>query len=127
MDLIGGINLYSMRGAQMRKALKEETLGETEQTQTIQKSKTTSEMAPTDVLSFMANQSVSMKIDVTQTLKVCKYVDGEQYQRISGLMKEFEAEVESGLQTFNGEFPNIKISEDSKMNLILNSLERRRL
>lgn len=126
MELIGGINLYSLRSAQMKKELKKETLGDKEEKKTVDITKKT-EIAPNDVLSFMASQAVSMKVDVTQTLKVTKCADTTEYQRISDMMKEFEAEVEYGLKTFDGEFPNIKISEDSKMKLVLNSLERRRI
>ncbi len=123
MDLIGGINLYSMRSSQIRKELKEK-LGVTEQTQTQQKTETQkNEMPASDVLNFMANQSVSMQVDVKCT-GVGKLAASDQYRRIETMMKEFEAEVESGLQTFNGEFPNLNISESSKLNVVLNSLER---
>lgn len=126
MDLINGINLYSMQSAKIRKELKT-TMGAAEQTEVVKHTtKTeTKEMPAKDVLGFMANQSVSMKIDVKQTLKVGKFVDCDQYQRISNMMKEFETEVENGLATFSSEFPNLNVSDDTKMNLVLNSLERR--
>ena len=126
MDLINGINLYSMQSAKIRKKLKT-TMGAAEQTEVVKHStKTeTKELPAKDVLGFMANQSVSMKIDVEQTLKVGKFVDCDRYQRISNMMKEFETEVENGLSTFSSEFPNLNVSEDTKMNLVLNSLERR--
>ncbi len=126
MDLINGINLYSMQSAKIRKELKT-TMGAAEQTEVVKHStKTeTKELPAKDVLGFMANQSVSMKIDVKQTLKVGKFVDCDRYQRISNMMKEFETEVENGLSTFSSEFPNLNVSEDTKMNLVLNSLERR--
>lgn len=126
MDLINGINLYSMQSAKIRKELKT-TMGAAEQTEVVKHStKTeTKELPAKDVLGFMANQSVSMKIDVKQTLKVGKFVDCDQYQRISNMMKEFETEVENGLLTFSSEFPNLNVSDDTKMNLVLNSLERR--
>lgn len=126
MDLINGINLYSMQSAKIRKELKT-TMGAAEQTEVVKHStKTeTKELPAKDVLGFMANQSVSMKIDVKQTLKVGKFVDCDRYQRISNMMKEFETEVENGLLTFSSEFPNLNVSDDTKMNLVLNSLERR--
>ena len=126
MDLINGINLYSMQSAKIRKELKT-TMGAAEQTEVVKHStKTeTKELPAKDVLGFMANQSVSMKIDVEQTLKVGKFVDCDRYRRISNMMKEFETEVENGLSTFSSEFPNLNVSEDTKMNLVLNSLERR--
>ena len=101
MDLINGINLYSMQSAKIRKELKT-TMGAAEQTEVVKHStKTeTKELPAKDVLGFMANQSVSVKIDVEQTLKVGKFVDCDRYQRISNMMKEFETEVENGLSTF---------------------------
>ena len=76
MDLINGINLYSMQSAKIRKELKT-TMGAAEQTEVVKHStKTeTKELPAKDVLGFMANQSVSVKIDVEQTLKVGKFVD----------------------------------------------------
>ncbi len=123
MDLIGGINLYSMRSSQITKELKER-LGVTEQTQTTETTQTTNkEIASKDILNFMANQSVSMRIDV-KCQNVGKITANEEYQRIEKMMKEFETGVDSGLQTFNGEFPNLSISDGSKMKVVLNSLER---
>lgn len=125
MDLIGGINLYTLKGAQMRKSLKEETTGVQEQTKTFNTEKKC-ELAADDVLKYMANQSVSMQIDVKQTLKTERIVDKDPYSKIADMMKDFEEQVESGMKLLNGEFPNLKISEDSKLKLVLSSMERRR-
>lgn len=125
MGLIGGINLYSMQSAQVQKKLKE-SLGVEEQvtTKTEVKAQKNTEMNAQDVLNFMANQSVSLKVDVKKTIKVCHIASGEQYERISNMMKDFEARVESGLQTLGGEFPNLNLSENAKMKIVLNSLDR---
>ena len=124
MDLMNGINLYTLKSTYIKKVTKKETLGGEQENKTIQKTQHTKETAPNNILDFMENQCISVKADVKKTLKVCKITDSSQYQRISDMMKDFESEVESGLVTFNGEFPNIKISEESKMKFVLNSLER---
>lgn len=127
MELISGISMYSLQGAQIKKNLKKET-GVTEQTQTITETKTTTqtkEVKSDDIFGYMANQSASLRVSVNTKIKVCKFVNSEQYQRISDMMKDFEAEIESGMQTLKGEFPNLNISESSKMKIILNSMERK--
>ncbi len=124
---MNGINLYTLRSTYIKKVTKKETLGGEQENKTIEITKNTKETAPNNILDFMENQCISVRADVTKTLKICKITQSNQYQRISEMMKDFEAEVESGLSTFNLEFPNIKISEDSKMKVVLNSLERKYL
>ncbi len=125
MGLINGISMYSLQGAKIRKEQKSR-LGVEEQTQTITETKTqsqTKEVKADDVFGYMANQSLSMRVDVQKTIKVCKFANSEQYQRIGDMMKEFEAEIESGLQTLKDDFPNLNISDKAKMKLVLNSME----
>ena len=125
MGLINGISMYSLQGAKIRKEQKSR-LGVEEQTQTTTESKTqtqTKEVKADDVFGYMANQSLSMRVDVQKTIKVCKFANSEQYQRIGDMMKEFEAEIESGLQTLQEDFPNLNISDKAKMKLVLNSME----
>lgn len=123
MGLINGISMYSLQGAKIRKEQKSR-LGVEEQTQTITETKTqTKEVKADDVFGYMANQSLSMRVDVQKTIKVCKFANSEQYQHIGDMMKEFEAEIESGLQTLKDDFPNLNISDKAKMKLVLNSME----
>jgi len=126
MDLIGGIGLYSLQNMQVRKKLKESMGGEQQTTvqQNITQSQTKSEVSAQDVFNYMANQSLSLKVDVKKTINVCKFVDNQQYERISSMMKDFETTVETGMQTFNGEFPNLNLSDNSKLKLVLNSLDK---
>lgn len=119
-----GLNTYILKNVQIKKTIKESTGEVLEETKTESKQITNKQMSADDVLSFMANQSICMKPDFTNSLNVGKFVNEEQYLRIGNMMKEFEASVEMGLKTFDGEFPNAKISEKSKLYTVLNSLER---
>jgi len=119
-----GINTYILKNIQTKKTVKEEKTEVTEEkttekTQIIQK-----QIPANDVLTFMANQSMCMKPDFVNTINVAKFADEEQYSRIGNMMREFEASVENGLKTFDGEFPNAKISQKFKLYTVLNSLER---
>lgn len=119
-----GINTYILKNIQTKKVIKENTGEVLEETKTENTQITNKPISANDVLTFMANQSICMKPDFVKSLNVAKFVDEEQYSRIGNMMKEFEASVENGLKTFNGEFPNAKISEKSKLFTVLNSLER---
>ena len=119
-----GINTYILKNVQVKKTIKENTGEVSEETKTESAQITNKPISPNDVLSFMENQSICMKPNFTKSLNVSKYVNEEQYLRIGNMMKEFEASVENGLKTFDGEFPNAKISEQSKLFMVLNSLER---
>ena len=119
-----GLNTYILKNVQIKKAIKESTGEIKEETKTENTQITNKQVSADDVLSFMANQSICMKPEFTNSLNVAKFADEEQYLRIWNMMKEFEASVEMGLKTFNGEFPNAKISEKSKLYTVLNSLER---
>lgn len=121
MGLINGISMYSLQGAKIRKEQTDRP-EVTEQTQPITETKT-KEVKADDIFGYMTNQSLSMKVDVQKTIKVCKFANSEQYQRIGDMMKEFEAEIESGLQTLQEDFPNLNLSDKSKMKLVLNSME----
>ena len=82
------------------------------------------QISANDVLTFMANQSACMKPEFHKTINVTKFVNKEQYDRIGNMMREFEASVENGLRTLEGEFPNKRISQNAKLTIVLNSLER---
>lgn len=119
-----GINTRLLKNVKITKTVNEETKEVVEEkrqenTQIYQKP-----IPADDVLKFMANQSMCMKPSFTKTINVKKFVNEEQYSRIGNMMREFEASVENRLKTFDGEFPNVKISEKSKIYTILNSLER---
>jgi len=117
-----GINTYILKNVQTKKVVKEE---KTEVTEDAEKKQITQNHIPAaDVLTFMENQSMCMKPDFVKTINVAKFADEEQYSRIGNLMREFEASVENGLKTFDGEFPNVKISQRLKMYTVLNSLTR---
>ena len=75
------------------------------------------EIPASDVLSYMAAQSVDVQPQVKKTVDVSKYVTPEQAQRIASFVQGFETEVEKGLLNFDKEFPGNGLSEASKMNL----------
>lgn len=119
-----GINTYILKNIQTKKTVKEENKEVIEE-KTTEKTQITKKQIPAnDVLTFMANQSMCMKPDFVKNINVAKFADEEQYSRIGNMMREFEASVENGLKTFDGEFPNVKISERLKMYTVLNSLEK---
>ena len=119
------LNTYMMKNVQIKKTVKESTEEIKEETKTENVQFTNNkQVSANDVLSFMANQSICMKPEFINSINIAKFADEEQYSRIGNMMREFEESVESGLKTFNGEFPNVKISEKSKVFTVLNSLER---
>ena len=73
------------------------------------------QVAPNDVLSYMAQQAVVVnpKVSTPKTYDVSKYVTPEQAQRIAGFVTSFEGEVTKGLVTLNEEFGD-NISEAAK-------------
>ena len=119
-----GINTYILKNIQTKKTVKEEKTEVTEEKTTEKTQIIQNQIPANDVLTFMANQSMCMKPDFVNTINVAKFADEEQYSRIGNMMREFEASVENGLKTFDGEFPNAKISQKFKLYTVLNSLER---
>ncbi len=75
------------------------------------------EVPASDVLSYMAAQSVDVQPKVKKTVDVSKYVTPEQAQRIAGFVQGFEKEVEKGLLNFNKEFPGNGLSEAAKLGI----------
>ena len=119
-----GINTYILKNVQTKKVIKENTEEVSEKSKTESTHITNKTVSANDVLTFMANQSIYMKPDFIKSLNVAKFADEEQYSRIGNMMREFEEGVETGLKTFNNEFPNIKISGKSRLFTVLKSLER---
>ena len=119
-----GINTCILKNVQIKKTVKEENKEVIEETKTEKTQITRKQIPANDVLTFMANQSMCMKPDFTKSINVMKFADAEQYSRIVNIMREFESSVENGLKTFDGEFPNVKISERFKMYTVLKSLEK---
>ena len=119
-----GINTYILKNVQTKKVIKENTEEVSEESKTESTHITNKTVSANDVLTFMANQSIYMKPDFIKSLNVAKFADEEQYSRIGNMMREFEEGVETGLKTFNDEFPNIKISGKSRLFTVLKSLER---
>ncbi len=75
------------------------------------------EVPASDVLSYMAAQSVDVQPKVKKTVDVSKYVSPEQAQRIASFVQGFEAEVEKGLLSFDKEFPGNGLSEAAKLGI----------
>lgn len=128
MDLLNSINLYSMQSAQINKTVKKSLCNGEEITEKTEiKAQNTNEMSAKDILDFMANQSNIMKVDVSKTVQIRKLtnkVSAEEYERISNIMKDFEANVEEGLLALDGDFPDLNLSENAKMKLVLNSMDK---
>lgn len=128
MDLLSGINLYSMQSGQVNKILKKTLCNGEEITEKTEiNAQKTNQMSSKDILGFMANQAVAMKVDVSKTIQIKKLtssVSAEEYERIGNMMKDFENNIEQGLQTLNGEFPDLKLSENSKLKLVLQSMDK---
>lgn len=60
------------------------------------------QVSANDVLSFMANQAISVNPKaVSKTYDVSKYVSPEQAERIAGFMASFENHVTKGLEQIN--------------------------
>jgi hypothetical protein len=75
------------------------------------------EVPASDVLSYMAAQSVDVQPKVKKTVDVSKYVTPEQAQRIAGFVQGFEKEVEKGLLNFDKEFPGNGLSDAAKLGI----------
>lgn len=118
-----GINTQALNYAQMHKADKKDGAvkdSAKEQQPAVSKK----DIPAADVLSYMAAQSVDVKPAVKKTLDVSKYVTPEQSQRIAGFVQGFQSEVEKGLQKFDTEFPNANLSDQSKMNFVLDAFNK---
>lgn len=85
------------------------------------------EIPATDVLSFMAAQSIDVQPAVKKTIDVSKYVTPEQAERIAGFVQGFEKEVEKGLLSFGKEFPNKALSDDAKLDLVVEMFNKNNL
>ncbi len=77
------------------------------------------EVPASDVLSFMAAQSIDVKPAAKKTIDVSKYVTSEQAARIAGFVQGFEKEVEKGLLQFNKEFPQSSLSDSAKLDIVV--------
>ena len=125
MDLLSGINLYSLQNAQMRKSLKKSLTADaqvTEQTEVKAQQKT--KLSAREIFDYMANQSVSVKIDVTKKIQVNAVADAQQYERIGNFMKDFEQNVENSLQMLNNDFGQTNLSDSAKMKIVLRAVDK---
>lgn len=82
------------------------------------------EVAASDVLSFMAAQSVDVTPTAKKTLDVSKYVTPEQAARIAGFVQGFESQVAAGLKAFDSEFPGTNLSDSAKLSLVAGIVEQ---
>lgn len=82
------------------------------------------EVAASDVLGFMAAQSVDVTPTAKKTIDVSKYVTPEQAARIAGFVQGFEAQVAAGLKAFDNDFPGSKLSDSSKLSLVAGMVEQ---
>ncbi|MBQ2645604.1 hypothetical protein IJG14_08555 [bacterium] len=128
MDLLNSINLYTMQSSKITNNLKK-SLCENEEIieKTEIKTQKNTEMQANDVLNFMANQSVSMNINISKTIKINKILSTtstEQYNRIGNFMKDFENTFEEGLDILNTDFTNLNLSENTKANIALKSIDK---
>lgn len=81
-------------------------------------------VAPDDVLNFMAQSAVSVAPASTKVIDPSKYVDKESEARIAGFMASFEDKVAEGLAAFDKEFGSVKVSDSSKMAVVLASIDK---
>ncbi len=75
------------------------------------------QVAPNDVLSYMAQQAVVVnpKVSTPKTYDVSKYVTPEQAQRIAGFVTSFEDKVAEGLLAIDAELgANNRIPDATK-------------
>lgn len=68
------------------------------------------------VLDYMAQSSVTI---APKRLDPSKYVDKASEERIAGFMASFEDQVAAGLKAFDQEFAGTKVSDSTKMTLVL--------
>jgi hypothetical protein len=74
-----------------------------------------------EVFNYMAQTAVSVKPAYT-SIDPSKYVDEKSAERIAGFMANFEDKVAEGLAAFNKEFEDVKISDSTKMSIVLAGL-----
>lgn len=83
-----------------------------------------SKVSADDVLNFMAQSAVSVKPAAAKTIDPSKYVDDESAARIAGFMADFEDKVANGLAAFSVEFKDAKVSDSSKMAVVLKQIDK---
>lgn len=74
-----------------------------------------------DVLSFMAQSSVSIAPASSKNIDPAKYVDKESEARIAGFMADFEDIVAKNLSAINAEFP--EMTDGAKQALALSQIK----
>jgi len=100
--------------------VKKENKNESSEAETLKQSSVDSkEVSGSDVLSFMAAQSIDVTPSAKKTIDVSKYVTPEQAERIAGFVQGFEKEVEKGLLQFDTEFPQSTLSDSAKLDVVV--------
>lgn len=111
-----GINTSSVNNYN-NPAKNAEAKPEEAQKQTEQAAPQRAQVKADDVLSFMAQQAIVAKPEVTaqRTYDVSKYVTPEQAARIAGFVTSFEDQVAKGLVAIEAELgPNSGLTEQAK-------------
>ena len=128
MDLLNGINLYLLQSGQVQRTLKKTICGDEEITEKTEvKAQKSSQLPANEVLNFMANQASMLKVDVSKSVQVKKIItniSSEEYERIGNIMKDFEENIENGMNAINSDFSEMNLSDNSKMKLLLQSMDK---
>lgn len=121
---INPINIGS-RGINFHQPRKEETeknlATEKEVTQQPNISK---ELSADDILNHLSASSMAMKPVVKKSLDISKYVTPEQAERIAGFVTSFEGEVTKGLKRFDVEFGAKSLSDNAKLELVVEQFNK---
>ena len=82
------------------------------------------QMNPDDVMNYLVKQGVSHNLKPTKSIDTSKYVDKASSQRIAEFMGKFEDRVAEGLKAFDADFGNINISDNAKMKVVLDAINK---
>lgn len=124
MNIINGMNLYSLKGSVVKKEVKKETCVEKQvDIQTKKDDKGETKIEARDILSYMAQQSISMRVEVKPAIGKCNFADTSEYCSISNIMQDFEEQMSAGLQALEDEFSSLNLSEDAKLKIMLKTME----
>ena len=125
MKMINNIAMYTLTSSVVKKEIKTETIETEQQVKEEKTTKTleTKNLPAQDVLAYMANQAMCMRVDFKPTINTKNFVDTNQYNRISEIMKDFEKQFEEGMRTIDEEFLGKKLSQKAKQKIVLNSFD----
>ena len=117
-----GINTNSVNLYQKQQQKNADVKPEEQGTKAEQNAAPNPQVKANDVLSYMAQQAIVTKPQVTaaKTYDIQKYVTPEQAARIAGLMESFEAKVTEGLLQIENEPGLAGLSEAAKYEIAAN-------